>query len=106
MLAFSKPLGLPFDGAFIDDPTITWAAKNSSKPGRGTAECWVLHADAGGRPTTSTSIPAKSSDNLPHRYLALPAAGPANRYSRPPTVGFSPGRKTPSATDVFGIDGR
>jgi photolyase PhrII len=44
MLAFSGPLDLPFDGAFIHDSEIVWAARNSSKPGRGTHECWVLHA--------------------------------------------------------------
>ena len=46
MLAFSKPLDLPFDGAFIHDSEIVWAARNSSKPGRGTHECWVLHAES------------------------------------------------------------
>ena len=46
MLAFEKPLSLPFDGAFIHDATVAWAARNSSKPGRGDEDCWVLHATA------------------------------------------------------------
>jgi predicted NAD/FAD-dependent oxidoreductase len=46
MLAFEKPLGLPFEGAFFHDSIIVWAARNSGKPGRGPNECWVLHADA------------------------------------------------------------
>jgi photolyase PhrII len=44
MLAFDRPLNLPFDGFFVHDAPLTWTARNSSKPGRGRAECWVLHA--------------------------------------------------------------
>jgi hypothetical protein len=44
MLAFDDPLELPFDGAFIHDAEVAWAARNSSKPGRDGDECWVLHA--------------------------------------------------------------
>ncbi len=46
LLAFGRPLNMPFDGAFIHDSPLTWAALDSSKPGRGTEECWVLHADS------------------------------------------------------------
>ena len=46
LLAFAKPLDLSFDGVFIQDADIAWAARNSSKPGRQTNECWVLHATA------------------------------------------------------------
>ena len=44
--AFEKPLDLPFDAAFVHGSPVKWAARNSSKPGRPAAECWVLHADA------------------------------------------------------------
>ncbi len=44
MAAFSKPLDLPFDGAFIHGSPLSWAARNNSKPGRPAIECWVLHA--------------------------------------------------------------
>jgi predicted NAD/FAD-dependent oxidoreductase len=48
-LALSRPSGLEFDGAFVnDDPILGWIARDSSKPGRaevaGVAERWVLHA--------------------------------------------------------------
>jgi hypothetical protein len=46
MLAFREPLNLPFDGAFIQKSPLIWAARNSSKPGRGIGDCWVLHAGA------------------------------------------------------------
>jgi len=46
MLAFAKPLDLPFDGVFVHDSEIGWVARNSSKPERQGDECWVLHATA------------------------------------------------------------
>jgi predicted NAD/FAD-dependent oxidoreductase len=45
MIAFDEPLGVTFDGAFVDDDALAWVAKDSSKPGRTTPhETWVLHA--------------------------------------------------------------
>ena len=44
MAAFERRLDLPFDGAFVHDSPLSWIARNSSKPGRLPAECWVLHA--------------------------------------------------------------
>ena len=44
MLAFDRHLDLPFDGAFVQDSDLSWVARNSSKPGREAAECWILHA--------------------------------------------------------------
>ena len=46
MIAFDQPLaGLP---DFVQDcGDLDWAARNTSKPGRGPAECWVVHAGTG-----------------------------------------------------------
>jgi photolyase PhrII len=44
ILAFAEAPSLPFDGAFVKGADIAWAACNSSKPGRGTDHCWVIHA--------------------------------------------------------------
>jgi hypothetical protein len=51
MLAFDRPTGIDFDGAFVRpaegaaDPDLSWVARDSSKPGRDAAgERWVLHA--------------------------------------------------------------
>jgi predicted NAD/FAD-dependent oxidoreductase len=44
MFAFSEPLDLPFDGAFVRDGPLSWMARDSSKPGRQQGERWVLHA--------------------------------------------------------------
>ena len=37
----------PFDGAFVSSSPIGWIARNRSKPQRGLAETWVLHAAGG-----------------------------------------------------------
>jgi predicted NAD/FAD-dependent oxidoreductase len=44
MLGFYRPLATTFDGAFVHDSPLSWIARNNSKPGRGPAESWVLHA--------------------------------------------------------------
>jgi predicted NAD/FAD-dependent oxidoreductase len=46
MLEFKKHLDLPFDGIFLKDSILAWVARNSSKPGRGETESWVLHSTA------------------------------------------------------------
>ena len=47
MLVFEVPLPLAFDGAFVQDSSLSWVARNSSKPGRSrSGDCWVLHGSA------------------------------------------------------------
>ncbi len=47
MAAFARPVPVEWDGAFIHDSPLAWAAHNSSKPGRARApDTWVLHATA------------------------------------------------------------
>jgi predicted NAD/FAD-dependent oxidoreductase len=43
MATFAEPLGLP-DTFRSDTAPISWAARNSAKPGRGGGEAWVIHA--------------------------------------------------------------
>lgn len=43
MAVFERPLDLAFDAAFVQDPPLSWVARNSSKPERGPEECWILH---------------------------------------------------------------
>ncbi len=62
-LALSRPSGIEFDGAFInDDPILAWAACESTKPMRqcdnGVAERWLLHA----RPNWSNNFADLSAD--------------------------------------------
>jgi renalase len=44
MARFAEPLALPVDGAFVHGSPLTWAARDSDKPGRAPGERWVLHA--------------------------------------------------------------
>lgn len=46
MLRYAAPLDLPFDAVFVNDEPLRWLARNSSKPGRGGDETWLLHANA------------------------------------------------------------
>jgi len=46
MLRFAAPVDLPFDAAFVNQGPLRWIARNSSKPGRGGEETWLLHACA------------------------------------------------------------
>jgi predicted NAD/FAD-dependent oxidoreductase len=43
MLAFDTDPPLPYDGLFFEGDEISWAARNSSKPGR-LGNTWVVHA--------------------------------------------------------------
>lgn len=43
MATFAEPLGLA-DIFRSDTAPVSWAARNSAKPGRGGAEAWVIHA--------------------------------------------------------------
>ena len=44
MLGLAERYAVRFDGAFCDDTVLSWIARDSSKPGRGENEAWVLHA--------------------------------------------------------------
>jgi renalase len=47
LVAFADRVHAPFDGAFATSSPLGWFARNRSKPQRGLAETWVLHANAG-----------------------------------------------------------
>ena len=44
MIRFERPVDAEFDGAFVADERLAWAARNRSKPGRPDGEAWVLHS--------------------------------------------------------------
>lgn len=44
MAVFEHSLPLDWDGAFVEDAPLAWVMRDSAKPGRPAAECWVLHA--------------------------------------------------------------
>lgn len=44
LLQMREQLEAPFEGAFVHDSSLSWIARNSSKPGRSAPDCWTLHA--------------------------------------------------------------
>jgi photolyase PhrII len=44
LLGFESPVPVEFDAAFLEVGSLSWIARNTSKPGRGGGEAWVLHA--------------------------------------------------------------
>ncbi|WP_425613371.1 NAD(P)/FAD-dependent oxidoreductase [Anatilimnocola sp. NA78] len=46
MMQIPEPVPTSFDAAFVQHSPLSWIARNSSKPERATADCWVLHASA------------------------------------------------------------
>ena len=46
MVNFKHQLPIKHDGIFLNDNALSWAARNTSKPGRPIDECWVLHGSA------------------------------------------------------------
>jgi predicted NAD/FAD-dependent oxidoreductase len=47
MIALAQPTDVSFDAAFVHNSSLSWIARNSSKPGRNNhPETWVLHASA------------------------------------------------------------
>lgn len=94
-LRFGQPLDLGFDGMQLAHESLGWVARNTSKPERGSAEWWVLHAnstwsathrnaDSGEVAAAMTTafrqrfdVRQTATDHLVHRWLyARPAAGP------------------------------
>ncbi len=46
MASFAEPLAFEADTYRSDRAPVSWAARNSAKPGRGGSEAWVIHASA------------------------------------------------------------
>jgi predicted NAD/FAD-dependent oxidoreductase len=44
LAAFDYDIDAPFDAAHFSSSPLVWAARDSSKPGRASGECWVLQA--------------------------------------------------------------
>lgn len=68
MLVPPMSLELDFDGAFVRDSILSWVARDSSKPGRGAPETWVLH----GSPAWSAEVLERDPASLgPDMFTAF-----------------------------------
>ena len=66
MVAFEQALQLEYDGIFVHDADISWAARNTSKPGRERGESWVLH----GSPAWSRANLEADAEAVARRLLS------------------------------------
>jgi predicted NAD/FAD-dependent oxidoreductase len=46
MAVFEPPLDIAFDAAFVNDSSLSWISRNSSKPDRDDQDTWVFHGSA------------------------------------------------------------
>lgn len=99
MLGFDAPLDVDFDAKSLSDGPLSWIARNTSKPDRSAAECWVAHASPAWstahleeeRPAIVTQLRAAFADHVPH---AEPTVQMAHRwrYARVAQPGGAPCR--------------
>lgn len=67
MIALEGPIACDFDQWRFVSSEIGWLARNTSKPGRGAAECWVMHA----RPEWSIENLERDKDAVCQEMLAM-----------------------------------
>ena len=67
MIALESPIGCDFDQWRYVSSEIGWLARNTSKPGRGSAECWVMHA----RPEWSIENLEREKDDVCQELSAI-----------------------------------
>ncbi|MGD9662903.1 MAG: NAD(P)/FAD-dependent oxidoreductase [Porticoccaceae bacterium] len=76
MLQFSKPTEMPFDAAFVNGGPLRWIARDSSKPGRGATETWLLHASGDWSEAHIEESPDTVAAVLLQAFQALGGADP------------------------------
>ena len=73
MLSFEAPLPLEFDGVHFNRLDVTWASRDSSKPGREPGERWVVHAAEGWSGTRFDVDPVTVGAELADAFLKATA---------------------------------
>ena len=64
MLTFDASLGLPFDGAWVQHPKMTWMASDASKPDREQGERWMVLAGVDWSEAHLKLTPSRARDQL------------------------------------------
>jgi predicted NAD/FAD-dependent oxidoreductase len=64
MASFAAPLEVAFDGIKFADGPLSWAARDSSKPGRAQGERWVLHTAPAWATEHLNDEPARVAETL------------------------------------------
>lgn len=76
MVRFDAALALPFDAAFVNTGPLRWVARDSSKPGRGGQETWVIHASADWSDARLEQDADSVADSLLQAFSQLGAPAP------------------------------
>ena len=81
MAVFADALPLTVDGLFFNAGSLSWAARNNSKPGRTPEEIWMLHSSHGWRADGNTDPGVIIAEMLAafFKYTALTPRAP--RYT-------------------------
>lgn len=77
MLRYDHPIALPFDAAFVNDGSLRWVACDSSKPGRDSETCWLLHASPEWSDAHLEDTPERVAAILLAAFAQLGAPAPA-----------------------------
>ena len=100
MLRYAAPPPLPFEAAFVNRGPLRWIARDSGKPDRTGAECWVLQATAEWSEAHLEEEPEQVATQLLDAFAELggpsPAAWSAHRWRY---ADSRPGRTPGSAWD-------
>ncbi len=62
MLGYENTVRTDFDAAFVNQGGLAWIARNCTKPQRGSAESWVVHANAGWSSSRIEQDPERIAD--------------------------------------------
>jgi predicted NAD/FAD-dependent oxidoreductase len=76
MLSFAEAVEMPYDGIHFKDDVLGWVARDSSKPGRGQGERWVLHGAPAWSQIHIDDEPAHVQQMLVARFVDLTGAAP------------------------------
>lgn len=99
MVAFAGPVDVAWDGAFVNEGPIGWAARDGSKPGRSTPHTWVLHASPSWSLDHLDDAPDEVVTSLLHAFAML-VAQPL------PTTTFAEAHRWRHASVVQTLDDR
>jgi len=117
LAAFERPLGAPFEAAYVANaPALSWAANNSKKLGLdGSSECWTLFSTAAyGRANKvpQENVPMDVSDRVAAQMIAALAAAagvddvPPVAYSRTQLWGAAVPLNSPRVPCIFDGEAR
>jgi len=77
MASFDAPLDLDFDAGFVNGSPLSWIARNSTKPGRSSRECWILHGSRQWSREHVESEPGNVKQELLAEFSRLTGIDPA-----------------------------